>query len=1220
MEKPTPPVIHYSPLLPSRHRKLVLLVVTYLLMFITLNAPADAAPPLVVQPGISSYPVGLHLDFLEDTSRALTFHQASSPDFAGEYHPSTSEKPNLGFTSSVYWARLQIQGEMVNTEPWLLEIAYPLLDSISLFLPQPDGSYLEKKAGDQFPFANREVKNRNFIFSLPQPLSEATPIYLRFQTESSFTLPLTIWSKSAFDQKDHDDQIGLGIYYGFILVMILYSAMMLVSLRDANYFYYLFFIISFGSYQIIMNGSAYEYLWPNQVWWNNYSMPVAVAFAAMGVGLFARSFLTLADYSPVLDKTLLILSGLCLTSAACDLMGHYAIAIRSSSLLAMIIMFTSLLSGVVCWQKRYQPARWFMIAWSMFFLGVILNALRAFGVLPANFLTLSGPQYGSAMTLMMLAFALTHRVDLMKATAEKAQKQYQTIFENAKEGIFRSSITGDLLLANPALAGIFGYESPEEMIASQPNLNKFYAIPEQRQELLEMVTAKGSVAGFEAKILRRDGSIIHVEINANLIKNEKGEPQYLEGILADVTGRRKAEEMRLACDSAEAANKAKSAFLATMSHEIRTPMNGIIGMTGLLLDSQLGTNQRDYAETIRTSAESLLTIINDILDFSKIEAGKFDLENVDFDLRHTLEEVHDLLILRARQKNIRFTITIDPNIPSLLFGDPGRLRQIIINLADNAIKFTSQGEVAVDVKLQSKDESEAILLLSVTDTGIGIPASLTTKLFEPFTQIDTSSTRKVGGTGLGLSISKQLVEIMGGQIGLESSEGIGTKFWFTTKLRRQQAKQKDAGIIQTLAWGHDSHILLVDESAQHRDYLGRLLASWGYRRVVTMAGGLQEIVAKLCQARQNEDPFQIVFLDQQVLGQGTASLLNEIRTDPSLRETRLALITAAEDQVDSGICTIKGFDGYLPKPLEEESLRDFLRTLSDGRRNNTHPGNPFNRHSLGESRRRKTNILLVEDNQINQKVSIAILTRLGCLTQLASNGREALNALCNNSFDLILMDCEMPEMDGYEATRQIRRREETLGNHAERAIIIAMTAHAMAGAREKCLAAGMDDFLSKPVAPEKLAEVLQKWLEAEVQVEPPPPLAEGPEASPIAENAAAMASDLPEIATILLERLNDDHTLAQRIINIFLDDTPIKLAGINKSLSENQTAQARQLAHSLHGSCAVLGAKSMQVLMREVEHYCNLGNLPEARIWLAKVGELYPLLEKDLRRALKALA
>jgi PAS domain S-box-containing protein len=1165
-----------------------------------------AAPPLLFEPGTNSYSLGPHLDLLEDSSRALTFDQISSADFAGEYFPAKAKTPNFGFSSSVYWTRFHLEGDMHGRDPWLLELAYPLLDSISIFLPQPDGNYLEKKAGDLLPFSKREIKNRNFIFLLPPVLSGAGPIYMRFQSDSTMTMPLTIWSKTAFEQKDHEDQIRLGLYYGFILVMILYSAMMLISLRDANYFYYLLFIVSFGAYQIIMNGSAYEYLWPDLVWWNNYSMPVAVALAAMGVGLFTRSFLTLSRYSPLLDKVLIFLSVLCLAAAGASMSGHYSLAIKSSSLLAMVIMFASVISGVVCLLKQYRPARWFMIAWSMFFLGVVLNALRAFGVLPANFFTLSGPQYGSAMTVILLAMALADRVNMMKNETETAQEQYRTIFENANEGIFRSSISGNLLMANPALASIFGYGSPERMIADLPELGRLYLNPEQRHEFIKAVVTEGSVVGYEIKMLRQDGSVLHAEINAHVIKNEKGEPKYLEGILSDITGRKKAEEMRLARDSAEAANQAKSEFLANMSHEIRTPMNGIIGMTGLLLDSQLTVTQRDYAETIQTSAESLLTIINDILDFSKIEAGKLDLEKLEIDLRHTLEDVYDLLIFRARQKNLDFTITIAPDTPSLLVGDPGRLRQIILNLADNAIKFTNQGKVIVEVGLKAEDASQATLIFTVTDTGVGIPADQSSRLFEPFNQADTSSTRKFGGTGLGLSISKRLAEIMGGEIGLESTPGGGSRFWFTVKLDQRQPGEADAPKSRELSRGHDCRILIVDENEKDRDHLAKLFRAWGYRKVETMSGATGTVLEKLHQTAGQEEPFQIVFFDQGGSGFDAHTVAAAIRADETLQDPRLVIMTAPESQVIAGGSGERGFDSYLPKPLDEESLRDCLRTLSHNRREKLiAPKNSSGRQPLSDARRRRASILLVEDNPINQKVSIAILTRLGCHTQLAANGREALEALRSDTFDLVLMDCEMPEMDGFEATRQIRLREEHQATQSK-AIIIAMTAHAMAGSREKCLAAGMDDFISKPVAPEKLAEILQKWLDGATNLTPPV-------FSPPKPPTTAGATNLPEIAKIMLERLNGDRTLAGRIIKIFLDDTPVKLTAIRKALNAEQAEAARQLAHALSGSSAILGAQAMQLMMRELEQHCQDGKIHEALASLAKGEEQYLDLQQDLQ-------
>jgi len=1178
---------------------------------------AMAASPVVIEPGTESYSLGVHLDFLEDSSRNLTFEQISSKDFSGEYFTANTKNPNFGFTSSVYWAKFYLRGDMNSADAWLLEIAYPLLDSISLYLPQCDGGYSEKKAGDLLPFAAREIKNRNFIFRLPQSLDETRPIYLRFQTDSTMTLPLKIWSKAAFDRYDHDSQVSLGLYYGFILVMILYSALMFISLRDANYFYYLLFIVSFGSYQVIMNGSAYEYLWPEMVWWNNYSMPVAVAFSAMGVGLFARSFLTLSHYSVLLDRVLLLLSSLCLFAAAAAMTGHYPLAIKASSLLAMVIMFASVISGVVCLVKQYRPARWFLIAWSMFFLGVVLNALRAFGVLPANFFTLSGPQYGSSMTVVLLALALADRVNLMKSETEKAQEQYRTIFENAKEGIFRSSISGHLLMANPALASIFGYDSPGEMIADLPELAKLYVNPEQRGELVREVVAKGSMVGFETKMLRNDGSVIHAEINVHAVKNEKGEIRYLEGILSDVTGRKKAEEMRLARDSAEAANQAKSEFLANMSHEIRTPMNGIIGMTGLLLDSQLTATQRDCAETIRTSAESLLTIINDILDFSKIEAGKLELEKLSFDLRHTMEDVYDLLVFRARQKGLRFTINIAPDTPYMFIGDPGRLRQIVINLADNAIKFTEQGGVTINVSLKEEDALYANLLFMVIDSGVGVPGDQCARLFEPFRQADSSSTRKFGGTGLGLSISKRLVEILGGEIGLESKEGEGSRFWFTVRLDKDQAGSDPVRISRRSSRGHDCRILIVGEDERYRNNLLRLFNIWGYRDVEVMSGGNDVVLERMRLEAHNGKPFQTVFFDQEEAVFDTGTIASAIHAEAALHDPRLVIMTHAENLVAGGSPGEHGFDSYLTKPVEEESLRDCLRTLSHNRQDiSTAPdGVAAALLSSGEFRRRRTRILLVEDNPINQKVSIAILARLGCHTQLAVNGREALEALRTDTFDLVLMDCEMPEMDGFEATRQIRLREEQQGKKGQRVTIIAMTAHAMSGSREKCLAAGMDDFISKPVAPEKLAEALAKWLSG-------PDKSKGSSTSPpmfYAEQEATRVRP-SEFADRLLERLNGDRALARRILNIYLEDTPKKLVEIKKALGESRAEVARKLVHSLNGSSAVLGARAVQLAMQELEQLCGEEELVGALVKFASVEVLCRDFALELRRVLSDIS
>ncbi len=1199
-----------KPQRPCLYLAFLVLLGSYLL---PANA-AQAAPPVQIKSGIDAYSIGKNLEILEDRHGDLTFSQVSSSEFSGRFFDSKSKNPNFGFTKAVYWVRFSLQGEMSQGPGWLLEIAYPLLDSIIIYLPQADGGYVEKRTGDKLPFASREIKNRFFLFELPPYLNGGPPIYLRFQTESSMTLPMTIWSTAAFRQMDHNSQITLGIYYGFILVMILYSVLMLISLRDSNYFYYLLFIVGFGLFQVVMNGSAYEYLWPDQIWWDNYAMPLSVALAAMGVGLFTRSFLTIERFSPWLDKILLGLAALCLVSAATALSGHYSLAIRSASLLAMFIIVASIIGGIICLIKKYRPAGWFMIAWSLFFLGVILNALRAFGILPTNALTTSSPQYGSALTVVLLALALAERVNLMKEEALKAQEKYRIIFENAKEGIFQSTVDGRLIMANPALANIFGYDSPENMIASLPHLENLYLLPEQRRKFISEALAKGVAPGFETKMRRRDGKIIHVEINSHLVKDDAGEPLYLEGILLDVSGRKKNEELRLARDTAEAANQAKSEFLANMSHEIRTPMNGVIGMTGLLLDTKLSPEQIGYTETIRISSESLLNIINDILDFSKIEAGKLDLENLDFDLRHTLEGTFDLLAYRAEQKKLKFSTVIDPIVPSLLSGDPGRLRQILINLADNAIKFTEQGEVKVNVSVKVEDKEQATILFEIRDTGIGIPDSRSRKLFEPFNQADNSTTRKYGGSGLGLSISKRLAEIMGGEIGLESREGEGSLFWFTVKFVRQQQVREPESQSRELSDLPHCRILIVDASSENRQRLRELIDSWGCLELESTGEG-SNILEKLQQAAWNGMPYQLVLLDLHTSGLEGERLVSVIRKDAELREIRVAAMTRGGNRGEAASLAGQGFDGYLSKPVDEKTLKDCLITLlADRREVLGAQSGMVTRHSLTDSRKEELTILLVEDNLINQKVALAILNRLGYKVEVVGNGVEALDRLREKTFDLILMDCEMPEMDGYEATRQIRRWENTQLTDKPDMIIVAMTAHAMAGSREKCLAAGMDDFISKPVAPEKMAEIIGKWLNRPGIGDQPNPSAGSPHrAKPL---SSTTESPQPEIATTLEQRLSGDRGLGLKLLNLFMEDTPTKLIDLGEALATENLPEARRLAHALSGSAAVIGIQEMQLALRELEAHCRNEELSLARVGFKKVEKIYVDLEEDLRQVI----
>ena len=653
--------------------------------------------------------------------------------------------------------------------------------------------------------------------------------------------------------------------------------------------------------------------------------------------------------------------------------------------------------------------------------------------------------------------------------AEQARLTLQRAINHAKDGMALLDANGNYIYMNPAHAAMYGYAANELIGKNWRALyhSEWVSLIEQlsKPDLIATGNWQGEVVGK-----KRSGEPFHVEMSLAMVGADNADGATMVCTCRDITKRKMMErDLVSAKDAAESAARAKAEFLATMSHEIRTPMNGVIGMTGLLLDSNLTKDQRDYAETVRRSGEALLAIINDILDFSKIEAGKLTLEVIDFDLRTTVEETLDLLAEQAQRKNLELVGLIDAAVPTALRGDPGRLRQIMTNLIGNAVKFTEQGEVVLKLSAESLGDHAALLRFEVVDTGIGISVDNQARLFQSFSQADGSTTRRFGGTGLGLAISKQLVELMGGEIGVDSRPGEGSRFWFTVRLNRQVSGVPQVRPAEDLS---GLRVCLIDDNATNRLLLEHHARLWGM--TPASAADARQGLALVRDAAGNGHPFDLAVIDMQMPGMDGMELARVLREDQSVPAFPLVLLTSMARRGDAKIAQDCGFSAYLTKPIRQDQLYECLRlVMGKSVCGGTEGQRLVTVHSLAETQScAKGRLLLAEDNVINQKVAVKMLEKLGYRVDVVANGEEALEALSRIPYALVFMDCQMPEMDGFEATRRIRQTEGTV-RHTP---IIAMTANAMQGDREHCLAAGMDDYVSKPIVVKDMKAAIDRWL------------------------------------------------------------------------------------------------------------------------------------------------
>ena len=842
-----------------------ILIIICMLICLKMNAQT----PVIIYESEAEYPLGKYSVYFEDIDKNLNINEVSNPDFAENFFSLNFNEPSFGFTKSAYWIKFILKNNSSFDQKRYLEIDYPIIDKIDLYELKKD-SIKVRNAGDMLPFSHREMNYRNFIFTIDIPKNTEKTVYLRFETTSSMNIILKLWSANGLIEKINKDQTLRSLFLGAMLIMILFNLLLFIYIKNKNYLFFVLFASAYVLFQTTLSGLTFQYLWPNNIWFANNSLPFFIILTLFFIPVFTRSFLKTKIKNPKIDKFLIFMQSILYFFGIISFYLPYSIAITIATILVIVNAVSIVIVGSLCMSKKYKPAIYFMISWSFFLVANVIYSLKTFGILPNHFLMEWSISIGSVLQILLLSLALGDEINYIKNEKEKELK----LRVQESEKVF--DLNNKLEEYNKNLENVINQRTKEL-------INKNLILEKQKNQIIIK--------------------------NNQLLKTKEMIEQQNTELEA------KAQDLIIAKNKAEEASKAKSDFLANMSHEIRTPLNGIIGYTEIILETKSLEICHHQAKTILSQSEHLLGIINDILDQAKIDSGKIEIEKIPFNLNNVLEIIVSIFHLQAAEKGLFFKIDYDNTINPYLYSDPLRLRQILLNLISNAIKFTEKGEVIVKITRLTEESNQQVIHFSVSDTGIGIPKEKLPSIFLNFSQVDSSTTRKYGGTGLGMSITKNLLELMGSTLDIESEVNKGTIFSFTLKF---DSCEKNSIIDQESFWvDSDSivtkkaNILLVEDYPVNQQVISQHLISSGH--IVTIAENGQVALELL-----EENVYDIIFMDVQM------PVMDGFEATKKIKEKKIATpviaLTANIDTDSRNKCILSGMDDIQAKPIRKKTL------------------------------------------------------------------------------------------------------------------------------------------------------------------------------------------------------------------------------------------------------------------------------------------------------------